>query len=608
MKRRFFFLPSGEVYGAASGLFDLGPYGTALKWKLLDAWKKEFIEYDDHILPLETASVMQEKSLIASGHVEKFQDLLVRDTVTGDVLRVDHMIQEHLEKTLSEAESAARWSEMQPIIYGPDPAAGTWRLLEELKLTHHPQTGHPLSQPFEFNLMFSTRMGAEGKRNAYLRPELAQGIFLNFGHVFRQTDGSLPFGVASIGNVYRNEVSARQGLLRTREFTLAEIEFFFHPDHTDHTTDDFWERDGHTELPILTAEKQAHSMQVELRSIERLRDEGTVKQGILLYYMHKTMRFLLDSGIKPSCIRFRQHLPDEMAHYASDCWDVEIYSLQYGWIECVGIANRTDYDLKRHGQWSGRENQLSAFVPFPNGQTRTERVCQVKPKQPLFGKTFKKQASALLSHLNEASLKQMEAFRQQMEAQGQQTVTLPDGTEHVVPQDAIEFIESDVTRTGTHVVPHVIEPSFGINRILYCILEHNYYVRAADQDRTFLTLPVHLAPITCEVVVMKKNESSMRIMDDIIGDLRGIGVTCHKDTKSRSIGRRYSIIDEIGTPFIITIDERSTQEFETDPNTTTVTIRDRNSMTQVRDATRILPKIFQRLKRGCNLFDVCPKE
>ena len=592
MKQRFFYYPTAHLYGSTSGLFDFGPYGTSVKWNLVESWKKYFIDQQEDVYAIETSSVVPEKVLQASGHVQKFQDILVKDTVSFEYLRVDHLIQEHLEKQ----NKGNTWNDLQKIVYSNN-LTKIKELLIDLNLTKNPATSNDLSDPLEFNLMFQTKIGVEGSRNAFLRPELAQGIFINFVHLIRQTDGSLPFGVGSVGNVFRNETSARQGLLRTREFTLAEMEYFFNPNEIYHPKYNEIPKDF--KLPVLSAKQQEISSTPIMTSIQDIKQSNLVDNEILLYFMYKAFHFLISNGIREDKIRIRQHLSDEMAHYASDCWDIEIHTLQYGWIECVGIANRTNYDLSRHIEFGNKGNQLLVFVPFPDGKSYKEKQTILKPNQPQFGKTFKSDSSTIAGYLGKLSANQLSILQKELNSGTKDCFIEIDGRNFNLHKDCVSFSEIEVNRTGDHIIPHVIEPSFGINRILYCILEHSYRIRDVDSSRNFLSLPYNLVPVHCEVLVMKKNDDSyIEIMEQIFMKLNSLGIKCRKDTKSSSIGKRYSVIDEIGTPFVITIDELSKEEFVSNNSnleSVSVTLRERNSMEQKRISLPVLPKILRDL-------------
>src|SRR3989338_6234109 len=203
--------------------------------------------------------------------------------------------------------------------------------------------------------MFQTSIGPTGKETGYMRPELAQGIFVNFGRLLEQNGGRMPFGGASIGRAFRNEISPRQGLLRVREFTLAEIEFFVNPDNKDH------ERFDEVKDVKLNLWPRAPQMEGDHRyfslTVGEAVGRGIIANQTLGYYLARCHLFLLASGAKPQFLRFRQHLANEMAHYACDCWDAELLT-SYGWIECVGNADRAAYDLTVHMRKTGARSAL----------------------------------------------------------------------------------------------------------------------------------------------------------------------------------------------------------------------------------------------------------
>ena len=194
-----------------------------------------------------------------------------------------------------------------------------------------PETKNDLTAPYPFNLMFPTQIGPSGQQKGFLRPETAQGIFVNFRDLLYYNGGKLPFAAAQIGQSFRNEIAPRQGLLRVREFTQAEIEHFVHPEHKEHP------RFGE----VKDVELSLFSRDAQLATVKRpfpMSAGDAVAKGIIAnetlgYFIARTQLFLLKIGIDPARLRFRQHLQHEMAHYAEDCWDAEIEST-YGWVEC----------------------------------------------------------------------------------------------------------------------------------------------------------------------------------------------------------------------------------------------------------------------------------
>lgn len=237
LTRRFFYLPSFEIYGGVGGLYDFGPMGCAIKQNLINHWRSHFVLYDS-MLEVECASMTPEVVLKASGHVDKFTDFMVRDVVTAECYRADKLVEDHIEKLLSDPKkpvTAERRAELQTI-KAQAGAMNATQLDEQItNLTiKATDTGNDLSAAFAFNLMFQTSIGPTGKSVGYLRPETAQGIFVNYRRLLEFNSGRMPFACAQIGLAFRNEIAPRAGLLRVREFTLAEIEHFVHPQQKDH--------------------------------------------------------------------------------------------------------------------------------------------------------------------------------------------------------------------------------------------------------------------------------------------------------------------------------------------------------------------------------------
>jgi glycyl-tRNA synthetase len=585
MKRRFFYAPSFSIYGSLSGLYDLGPSSTVIKWKLLESWKDKFIYQSENVIPTESSSILSEKVLQASGHLQKFQDMVIRDTL-GQCYRADHLLMEHLESLkLPESEIASIKHQMGDFT----PEEMKAKMLQ-YGLTHHPETKTELTETFNFNLMFQTKVGAEGKHTGFFRPEIAQGIFVNFQRLFEQSGGKLPFGAASIGSAYRNEASPRQGLLRTREFTLAEIEYFLHPDDISHSQ---FTNITSKSLPILSAcqQKSENPETIQWISAEQLNE--LVHNETLVYYCTQAYEFLLQSGIQPNTIRFRQHLSNEMAHYAKSCWDVEIFSQQYGWIECIGIAHRGSYDLSQHSKCSGQPRLLQVFQPFPDGPKMEQKV-SVRPVQPKFGKHFRERGPAVLQYLNNLCDEEFAAlysFYQDPQSSVFR-VNVPDFSVDL-PKELVEFHFEETQVSGSNITPIVIEPSFGINRILYCILEQSFRVRENDFARTFLSLPLHLVPTSCVILPLFTGAEFKAAAHSIAQLLRKEKIDFKIDDAGQSIGKRYARTDELGIPFAITVDHQTVEEIKSGSGT--VTLRERDSTTQTRLPIQNLPQKLREL-------------
>ena len=273
-KRRGFIFPSSEIYGGMGACYDYGPLGVELKNNVKKAWWKAVVQQRDDMVGLDASILMHPQTWVASGHVEGFADPLVECKQCKQRWRADH-----------------------------------------IKDGKCPACGGELTEPRMFNLMFKTFVGpVEDEASvAYLRPETAQGIFVNFQNVLNSTRKKLPFGIAQMGKSFRNEITTGNFIFRMREFEQMEMEYFVRPG-----TDEQWFK----------------------------------------HWVEERFNWYTNLGIKKDNLRLRQHAKDELAHYARDCYDIE-YLFPIGWSELEGIANRTDFDLKQHAKFSGKD--LSYF-------------------------------------------------------------------------------------------------------------------------------------------------------------------------------------------------------------------------------------------------------
>jgi glycyl-tRNA synthetase len=271
-KRRGFVYPGSEIYGGLANCWDYGPLGAQFKKNLKDLWWRDMVVRREDIVGLDAAILMHPRTWEASGHVAAFSDPLVDCRKCKQRFRAD------------EVEPGA-----------PCPQGGS----------------HDLTEVRQFNLMFKTHMGVieDATSEVYLRPETAQGIFVNFKNVLTTSRQKLPFGIAQIGKAFRNEVTPRRFTFRTREFEQMEIEYFVDPKDAD-------------------------------RAFEE--------------WVQTRFNWYLKYGIRKENLRLRPHDKDELAHYARACYDIE-YNFPWGWSELEGIANRTDYDLRRHMEYSGKD-------------------------------------------------------------------------------------------------------------------------------------------------------------------------------------------------------------------------------------------------------------
>jgi glycyl-tRNA synthetase len=269
-RRRGFVFQSSDIYGGLGSTWDYGPLGVELKRHVKDAWWRSIILDRDDMVGLDAAILMHPKTWVASGHVENFTDPLVECKNCNRRFRSDDVVGERCPECLGS-----------------------------------------LTEPRRFNLMFKTFMGPaeDTAHEVYLRPETAQGIFVNFANVLNSTRRKLPFGIGQIGKAFRNEITPGNFTFRTREFEQMEVEYFVKPG-----TDEEW----------------------------------------LQRWVQARFEWYVAYGIRRENLRLRRHAPDELAHYARDCYDIE-YRFPWGWAELEGVANRTDYDLRQHSEASGQD-------------------------------------------------------------------------------------------------------------------------------------------------------------------------------------------------------------------------------------------------------------
>lgn len=570
------------------------------------------------MLEVECPAVTPEVVLKASGHVDRFTDFMVSDASTGDCHRADHLLEEALQKLLDDDTANLtphQREEARELLATVEEltADGLGDALEKYSVMA-PETGNKLSRPYAFNLMFKTSIGPRGDQVGYLRPETAQGIFVNFRDLLYYNGNRLPFAAAQIGQSYRNEISPKAGLLRVREFTQAEIEHFCSPDDKSHPK--FASVAGLTPLLFsrelqMGAEKVAKPM-----SLKEAVDAGIIANETLAYFIGRTHLFMLAVGIDSSRLRFRQHLVHEMAHYAEDCWDAEVHC-SYGWIECAGLADRSAFDLTAHAAKSKQD--LSFFERFPEGpRTETRLVAKARDRKAL-GIAFKKEAKAVLAALEGLDGAGAAAMQKALEAEGKASLSIggveacgeasSTATEVEVTADQVSVEPLTQKVSGRSIVPSVIEPSFGVGRIIYCAFEHSFYVReeetkaassspekgkekgSGDAQRTVFRFAPAVAPVKVTVFPLLNREAMDAKAREIERALTAVGLATLVDTTSTTVGKRYARTDEIGVPFGVTVDGASLEDG-------TVTLRERDSMAQVRVPIAEVPGVVRELVDG----------
>ncbi len=484
-QRRGFLNPSAEIYtNRLSGFYDYGPLGFLLKTNIMELWRDIFVreEIDPIIYEINGTVILPEDVLIASGHAKNFDDPIVncKNPKCKNTVRADHLIEEKLGKSVEGMKN----EELN-------------KMVAELNIKC-PLCGGDLEPIQSFNLMLSTMVGpGTNAKKAYLRPETAQTIFMNYRNVMNAMRVKLPFGIAQIGPSYRNEISPRQGLIRLREFNQMEIETFIDPEKVNELAAVEKVRD--VVIRFIDQKSQIEAREKGLPAPEgydekvgKLLDSGKIINPYLAYYMGKEELFYRSLGVPHENIRFRHMVPEETPFYSKGNYDVEI-KLSIGWKEVIGNAYRTDHDIKTHQEYSK--------------------------------------------------------------------------TNLTFNQD------------GKKIIPHNIEPSFGVERAFYCTLENAYIPENTDRDWSWFKFPKRIAPYFVHVYPLQKkpNELISKSME-LFSLLKKKKFRVSYD-ESASIGKRYQRADEIGTPYCITVDHSTIEEGDLKE---TVTIRDRDSKKQIR--------------------------
>jgi len=467
-KRRGFVFQSSEIYGGTGSVWDYGPLGVELKNNIKRVWWRDFVQNRADMVGIDASILMHPTVWKASGHLEHFTDPMVDCRECKHRFRADHV-------------DALPWVHYCPATKGnkftippgePCGHCGQRRTL-------CPECGKgELTAPRQFNLMFKTFMGPveEDAAVTYLRPETAQAMFVNFDNVLQSMRLKLPFGIAQAGRSFRNEITPGNFIFRTREFEQMEIEYFVNPnDRVDgRPADEYWH--------------------------DRWIDD--------------CMTWFRRYGLAADNLRLREHEKDELAHYAKRTVDIE-YKFPIGWSELMGIANRTDFDLKQHSKWSGK------------------------------------------------SLTYFDDERKE------------------------------------HVVPYVVEPAAGVDRALLAFMADAYREEEVrGEKRVVLKLHPELAPLKVAVLpLLKKRDDIVRAAHAIRADLAKHWRVVYDDTAA--IGRLYRRQDEVGTPYCVTVDVQTVEDGERgETGDSRVTIRERDSMEQIRVPIAELTPVFRELLDG----------
>lgn len=555
-RRRGFFWQSYEIYGGVSGFVTYGFLGAKLKQNIENKLR-ELLVNKLGIIEIEAPIIAPSKVFEASGHVDNFKEPMVECLKCKKRFRADHLLQETAKLSSSEVEKLG---------------------LEDLKNTmakhnvHCPECGGNLGDPKYFLTMFQTTIGPYSDAVGYGRPEAAQGIFVEFRRLYEMAREKLPFGAMQIGHALRNEISPRQGLIRLREFTIVDTEFFFDPEDPEC----FMLKDVENESLrlVLADSKLRGSEEIVEVTVKEALEKGYIKVPWQAVFMALAKKLLMDLGVPAEKQRFIEKLPWERAHYSLQSFDQEVYVDRWGWVEVSGHAYRTDYDLKQHMKFSGSD--MRVFKEYEKLVEKEKRV--VKPLMAKLGPTFKSEAQKIAEKLAEVEPEELEAsFKERGYFMLEKHKILP---EHV------QIEECRIEERGKRFIPHVVEPSFGSDRLVYVALEYAYRVK---EDRTILSFPRDIAPIQVGVypLVSKDGlpEKALQVHNLLVNE----GFTVEYD-EAGSIGRRYARADEAGIPLGITVD------YETLENDT-VTIRDRDTWRQVRNRISDLPELLHKYFR-----------
>lgn len=561
-RRRGFFWQSYEIYGGASGFFTYGPLGAKLKQNIENKLRQVFV-HRLGIQEIDSPIIAPAQVFEASGHVTHFKEPMVECQKCKKKFRADHLLREQTHLSEAEAEKLTL-EQLQQRMQEND--------------VHCPECEGSFNEPKRFFTMFTTTIGPYSDATGYGRPEAAQGIFVEFNRLYTIAREKLPFGTIQIGRALRNEISPRQGLLRQREFTIADLEFFFDPEQPDCYI--LTEVENET-LRLLRAEtRQKDSEQLTEVTVKEALEKGYIKTEWAAAFMALAQRLLTQLGVPPEKQRFIEKLPWERAHYSIQTFDQEVMLDRWGWTEASGHADRGDYDLKNHMQATGTD--MTVFKEYAK-PIEKEQVT-LKPNMAELGPAFKKEAAKVAELLAKEDPEQVEAS---LKAHGFYTL----GKYRILPEH-VYIKHEKITETGRRFIPHVVEPSFGTDRLFHITLEYAY---STKEDRVVLKFPRDIAPIQIGVYPLMAKDGLDKKALEIRRALLDEGFTAEYD-EAGSIGRRYARADEVGIPLGITVDYDTSKD-------NTVTIRDRDSWKQVRTSIDDLPGLLHEYFRGKTDFE-----
>ena len=604
-KRRGFVFQSSEIYGGINGFWDYGQLGAELKRNVKDAWWKTIVHHRDDVAGLEATIIMHPKIWEASGHVATFADPMSTCKHCKKLVRFDQVwemipenawaqaIAEICPDGLVEIPALLAWAKgkgkhLAPnlaLVRNPEltlsflaarvTAADATRLtIKELYQylateqvgatglqTPCPHCGGELTAPRPFNLMFKSHYGpVESDENVcYLRPETAQAIFAQFKNVHETSRQKVPFGIAQMGKAFRNEVTPRNYTFRSREFEQMELEFFIKPDEAVEAICG----------SVTTVPETGHPGEPQ---------PSWGWQAWHHYWVQERVRFYEGIGLSLDTLGFHRQTPAELAHYARACTDI-LFKFPFSkrdeqgnvtGDELEGIAARSDFDLSQHERSSGKsmgifdEELRTAFGKLP-----PEKQTELKDRY----------YQARLKYLTKSGVPVAEAGAAAQE-------------------------DADGLAKGQYI-PHVIEPSAGVDRLILALLANAFSevtetdAKGKSETRVLLKFHPRVAPIKVAVLPLLKNKPELAAKArGIFESLRGHMMAFHDE--AGSIGRRYARQDEAGTPFCVTVDFETFEGIKDGPQAgvkDTVTIRHRDDGKQERiAASELLPWLLARVR------------
>jgi glycyl-tRNA synthetase len=534
--------PTNQYDNNHTGFQNYGPIGLKIKNKIIDEWRNVFINKVNNIFEIEAPVISTETVLLRSGHVQKFNDLgiIFYDKTTNKIKcikRADHFIEDKIDelKLINTIYEDNNDFVMNFLI--------TNNLFDQ-------QTEYVEIKPI--SLMFKM----DGmKETLYLRPEIAQTIFTEFKHFYEYNNCKLPFGIAQTGHSYRNEICDKP-FVRLREFTQAEIEYFYLPSDLNKLNFNF---NYDKPINILSADMQINES-YEINSCFQINiNELTtyISNPILRDFVCKLLVFSENIGLDHKLLRLRQHRKDEMAHYANDCWDLEA-NIFGKWLEITGIADRGNYDLTVH-------DKDNTFLIKSSSEPVIKYKLLANSKK-IFKENNKETAINIIKQidLSDRIFESKDDIMKMFELNSLSNQNLPD----IKWYNIIEYKHFDYIR------PSVVEPSIGIDRVFYTLICHNLFLRE-DGLRPYLVLPKELQPYNFMLAQLSNHPDLIKKFNEIINLKKITKYNIYTDMSSTTIGKRYTRADELGIQYSVTID------FETLKDNS-VTIRNLLDMQQIR--------------------------